>query len=135
MLSQTLCDYHHNQFQNTSITPKRQIKEDKIRQKNKRKEIKNNKRNTVALKPHSSLTHLLGNHSIPSPPLRFTSDGESGALCSDVSPKPAVLPATPSRQALRVKCNLVKHPPANAGDTRDVGGFDPWVGKIPWRRA
>ena len=25
---------------------------------------------------------------------------------------------------------MVKNPPANAGDT----GFDPWVGKIPWRR-
>ena len=24
---------------------------------------------------------------------------------------------------------MVKNPPANAGD------FDPWVGKIPWRRA
>ena len=24
---------------------------------------------------------------------------------------------------------VVKNPPANAGD-----GFDPWVGKIPWRR-
>ena len=27
----------------------------------------------------------------------------------------------------------VKNPPANAGDTRR--SFDPWVGKIPWRRA
>ena len=27
----------------------------------------------------------------------------------------------------------VKNPPANAGDMRH--GFDPWVGKIPWRRA
>ena len=27
---------------------------------------------------------------------------------------------------------VVKNPPANAGDKRD--GFDPWVGKIPWRR-
>ena len=26
-----------------------------------------------------------------------------------------------------------KNPPASAGDIRDVG-FDPWVGKIPWRR-
>ena len=25
---------------------------------------------------------------------------------------------------------MVKNPPTNAGDT----GFDPWVGKIPWRR-
>ena len=24
------------------------------------------------------------------------------------------------------------NPPANAGDVRS--GFDPWVGKIPWRR-
>ena len=37
----------------------------------------------------------------------------------------------------------VKEPPANAGDLRNMGlkkkkkkyGFDPWVGKIPWRRA
>ena len=29
---------------------------------------------------------------------------------------------------------VAKTPPANAGDVRDVG-FDPWVGKIPWRRA
>ena len=28
---------------------------------------------------------------------------------------------------------VVKNPPANAGDTRH--SFDPWVGKIPWRRA
>ena len=28
---------------------------------------------------------------------------------------------------------LVKNPLANAGDTRDRE-FDPWVGKIPWRR-
>ena len=28
---------------------------------------------------------------------------------------------------------LVKNTPANAGDTRH--GFDPWVRKIPWRRA
>ena len=37
----------------------------------------------------------------------------------------------------------VKNPPANAGDVRDSGlipmlskrlGFNPWVGKIPWRR-
>ena len=29
---------------------------------------------------------------------------------------------------------MVKNPPANAGDIRDVG-FNPWAGKIPWRRA
>ena len=29
---------------------------------------------------------------------------------------------------------VVKNPPVNAGDIRDEG-FDPWVGKIPWRRA
>ena len=29
---------------------------------------------------------------------------------------------------------VVKNPPANAGDVRRHG-FDPWVGKIPWRRA
>ena len=28
---------------------------------------------------------------------------------------------------------MVKNLPANAGDIRL--GFDPWVGKIPWRRA
>ena len=28
---------------------------------------------------------------------------------------------------------VVKNPPANAGDARDVG-WDPWVRKIPWRR-
>ena len=30
---------------------------------------------------------------------------------------------------------VVKNLPANAGDTRDVDGFDPWVRKIPWKRA
>ena len=30
---------------------------------------------------------------------------------------------------------VVKNPPANARDIRDISGFDPWVGKIPWRRA
>ena len=29
---------------------------------------------------------------------------------------------------------MVKNLPANAGDLRELG-FDPWVGKIPWRRA
>ena len=29
--------------------------------------------------------------------------------------------------------SVVKNLPANAGDVGD-GGFDPWVGKIPWRR-
>ena len=32
---------------------------------------------------------------------------------------------------------VVKNPPAMAGDIRGVGlipGFNPWVGKIPWRR-
>ena len=28
---------------------------------------------------------------------------------------------------------VIKNLPTKAGDTRDVG-FDPWVGKIPWRR-
>ena len=27
---------------------------------------------------------------------------------------------------------VVKNPSANAGDTGD--GFDPWVGKVPWRK-
>ena len=26
---------------------------------------------------------------------------------------------------------MVKNPPANAGDVRYVGGFNPWVRKIP----
>ena len=29
---------------------------------------------------------------------------------------------------------MVKNPPANAGDVKRRG-FNPWVGKIPWRRA
>ena len=29
---------------------------------------------------------------------------------------------------------VVKNPPANAGDTRDTGRFNPWVEKIPWSR-
>ena len=29
--------------------------------------------------------------------------------------------------------SAIKNPPANAGDIRD--GFDPLVGKIPWRRV
>ena len=29
---------------------------------------------------------------------------------------------------------VVKNLPANAGDSKRPG-FDPWVGKIPWRRA
>ena len=28
----------------------------------------------------------------------------------------------------------VKNSPANAGDIRN-SGFNPWIGKIPWRRA
>ena len=30
---------------------------------------------------------------------------------------------------------VLKNLRANAGDVRDLGSFDPWVGKIPWRRA
>ena len=33
--------------------------------------------------------------------------------------------------------SVVKNLTAKAGDTRDMGlrrGFDPWVGKVPWRR-
>ena len=30
---------------------------------------------------------------------------------------------------------VVKNTPANAGDARHVGLQDPWIGKIPWRRA
>jgi len=29
---------------------------------------------------------------------------------------------------------VVKNPPVKAGNTRDMYGFDPWVGKIPWSR-
>ena len=29
---------------------------------------------------------------------------------------------------------VVRNPPANAGDVKRHG-FDPWVGKIPWRMA
>ena len=31
--------------------------------------------------------------------------------------------------------SVVKKLPANAGDIRDADVRDPWVGKIPWRRA
>ena len=30
---------------------------------------------------------------------------------------------------------VVKNPPASGAHRREVGGLDPWVGKIPWRRA
>ena len=30
---------------------------------------------------------------------------------------------------------MVKNPPANAGDVRDMAREDPWLGKIPWRRV
>ena len=29
--------------------------------------------------------------------------------------------------------SVIKTPPANAGDTKRLW-FDPWIGKIPWRR-
>ena len=29
---------------------------------------------------------------------------------------------------------MVKNPPANVGDNRDIVGLDPWGGKIPWKR-
>ena len=29
----------------------------------------------------------------------------------------------------------MKNLPANAGDVRDARLFEPWVGKIPWRKA
>ena len=32
-------------------------------------------------------------------------------------------------------CASGKEPVANSGDIRDAVGFDPWVRKIPWRRA
>ena len=28
-----------------------------------------------------------------------------------------------------------KNPPAHAGDLSKRHGFDPWVGKVPWRRS
>ena len=30
---------------------------------------------------------------------------------------------------------VVKNPFANAGDVRERCRFDPWVGKIPWRKT
>ena len=30
---------------------------------------------------------------------------------------------------------VVKNLPANSGDVRDTDRFNPWVEKIPWRRA
>ena len=30
---------------------------------------------------------------------------------------------------------MVKNPPANAEDRRQRLGCDPWIGKVPWRRA
>ena len=30
---------------------------------------------------------------------------------------------------------VVKNPPANAGDVRDTGRFNPWVSKIPCKRV
>ena len=33
---------------------------------------------------------------------------------------------------MRTGGSVAKNPPANARDER--GGFDPWVGKIPWER-
>ena len=30
---------------------------------------------------------------------------------------------------------MVKNPLARAGDVRERHGFDPWVRKIPWRKA
>ena len=39
----------------------------------------------------------------------------------------------PERGASQVSL-VVKHLPASAGNVSDAG-FDPWVGKIPWRRA
>ena len=30
---------------------------------------------------------------------------------------------------------MVKNLPAKAGDEKNTDRFDPWVGKIPWRRA
>ena len=43
------------------------------------------------------------------------------------------LPGVESSSVSQV-AQVVKNPPANAGDIRDVG-FDPCVGKIPWKRA
>ena len=30
--------------------------------------------------------------------------------------------------------SVVKNPPVDAGDTRGMNGFSPWVRQIPWRR-
>ena len=35
---------------------------------------------------------------------------------------------------VKIETSRIKNLPANAGDTRDAG-FNPWVGKIPWRMA
>ena len=39
------------------------------------------------------------------------------------------MPSASSQVAL-----VVKNSPANAGDVRDMGSFNPWVQKIPWSR-
>ena len=44
-----------------------------------------------------------------------------------------IKPVSPALEgAFQVMLVVIKNPPANAGDRRR---FDPWVGKIPWRRA
>ena len=35
---------------------------------------------------------------------------------------------------VNIETSQIKNLPANAGDIRDAG-FNPWVGKIPWRMA
>ena len=51
---------------------------------------------------------------------------KGGALMSGIS---AHIEPGASQVAL-----MVKNPSANAGDVRDVE-FNPWIGKIPWRRT
>ena len=48
---------------------------------------------------------------------------QADSLLSEPSGKPSAFRAV----------LMVENPTANAGDIKD--GFDPWVGKIPWRRA
>ena len=52
-----------------------------------------------------------------------------GHDCSDLATAAAACLNVGPQVAL-----VVKNLPVNAGDVRD-SGFDPWVGKISWRRA
>ena len=50
-------------------------------------------------------------------------------LCAPKAGAWGLVPDLPSQVAL-----VIKNPLTNAGDIRN-GGFDPWVGKIPWRKV